>query len=146
MSVLKPAITTGRVLERIPERMSAKRNPLSPEMSFVGEKPTDPLSLEVYLSRTAHCTLEEGDGAADITAARQPGATLVTIVGPERTYIVRAHGARAPRRVTVNNRPLVRRANENAFRASPDGWWPDPQGRVQVKVHGGGELRLRLLD
>ncbi|MBI3122381.1 MAG: hypothetical protein HYZ03_08875, partial [candidate division NC10 bacterium] len=120
--------------------------PLGPEMSFVGERPTDPLTLEVYLTATAQCTVEEGDGTIRVKAVRRSGVTLVTIVGPERTYIVRPHGTKAPRRVTVNNKSLPRRADKKAFDHNPQGWWRDPRGRVQVKVRGSGELRVRLLD
>lgn len=120
--------------------------PLGPEMPFVGERPTDPLTLEVYLTSTARCTVEDGDATTRVTAVRRPGVTLITIVGPERTYIITPHRTKTPRRVSVNSRPLPRRADKKAFDHNPQGWWRDPRGRVQVKVRGSGELRVRLLD
>jgi alpha-D-xyloside xylohydrolase len=120
--------------------------PLGPEMSFVGEKQTDPLTLEMYLTARAQCTVKEDDATIHVKAVRLPEVTQIAVAGPERTYLLRLHRTKAPARVMLNNRPLVRRPDKRTCDRNPDGWWRDPQGCVAVKVHGGGALRVRLLD
>lgn len=121
--------------------------PLGPEMAYVGETPTDPLTLELYVARTARYTVgEEGATTTRVLAVRRRGALEVTVAGPERTYILVPHGLRAVRRIIRNGRALAPRRDRRAFAASPDGWWRDPRGRVRVKVRGAGPLRVRLSE
>lgn len=104
--------------------------PLGPEMPFTGARPTDPLTLLLYVARAARYTVEEGDHRTRVEAVRRRGGLDVTVVGPERGYVLEPHGLGRVRRVTVNGRALR----------------PDVRGRLEVPASRRGPLRVRFVE
>jgi alpha-glucosidase len=95
--------------------------PLGPEMSFVGERATDPLTLEIYPddAGAAHGALYEDDGGS-------PG------------YVKGAF-----RRTEINVRPAGKRL-EAALAVTASGYDPGPR-RIDLVVRGGTQYRDAVL-
>ena len=122
--------------------------PMAPAMDYSGQKPVDPLTLEVYAgAREAEFSLYEDDGtsldyrtgACSETALRfrpKDGESYELTIGAaqgkfkgqlaRRRYTVRVHGVFKPSSISLNGRRLaeIERAKEG------NGWWWDGRERV----------------
>lgn len=108
--------------------------PLGPVLQYTGEKPVDPLTVEVYPGRDARFTLVEDDGETyDYRRGRVARTPMdwsdrarTLTVGPvqgernlapqRRTVLARIYGLREPRNVTINGRLLPRTRIETRLR------------------------------
>lgn len=98
--------------------------PMQPEMNYTGEKPVDPLTLDIYPSSASYYELYEDDG---LTLDYQHGVYALTkieyrqnndfasvdIYSPEgtfqlsdRTLVITLHTDRKPLKITANNRKV----------------------------------------
>lgn len=116
--------------------------PMMPDMNYVGEKPVDPLIVDVYPDGTSDFTLYEDDGISfnyeqgeycetgyqaagdanrvivDIRARKAPGAYRP----PTRHYLFQIHNGAAPVTVTQDGKALTQKASEAELNASTEGW------------------------
>jgi len=94
--------------------------PMQPEMGYVGQRPVDPLTLDVYPSGRSSATLYEDDGTTLdyqrgvtagtlLTCEESAAAVRVQVHAPEgpfkvapRSYEFRVHLDRAPRAVRID--------------------------------------------
>jgi len=116
--------------------------PLGPEMSYVGEREFDPLTLDVYLCEGAEFTLYNDEEAVSFEGRRRGGDITFEISASHRTYIVQFNKTACPRAVKVEGRELQRYETREAFERVQEGWWYDPAGRLLVKVRGGVRLEI----
>lgn len=127
--------------------------PMQPDMDFMGQRPADPLTLEVWAGGPADFSVYEDDG---LSMAYQQGAftttpvsmseregALVATIGPrqgvfegmlqEREYILRVHGVTPPRAVMLNGQPVDVGNGETAADAAA--WWTCEPDVGEVTVH-----------
>jgi len=138
--------------------------PMQPEMAYIGEKPVDPLTLEVFPAGRSSIDLYEDDGQSleyqhgvfaitRIVCDEGNRRTTVRVEPPRGSFAVQprafefsVHVDRVPRAVTVNGRPA--REVAPSGRAPADGgavwaydaarrvvWaWTDPAGKALAAV------------
>jgi len=134
--------------------------PLYPDMNYVGEKPTDCLTLQLYPSGNSSFNLYEDDG---LTRDYEKGAfaeTLISVNAPEkqkgkvticiakakgdfkcryqqRSYILDVRYLKLPSTIQVNNKTLPEISEANMM-AGNEGWIynaTDRKGHLKVRIN-----------
>jgi len=123
--------------------------PMAPVMNYVGEKPVDPLTLDIYPSGTSSFTLYEDD---DTTYDYEKGVFALTTfvcveaedgiiidIGPARgkykdkldkSYILKVNNVTPPDKVQMGTKAIKRYASHKDFEDSTMGWWYDSSKKV----------------
>jgi len=136
-------------LERIPIFVKAGAIiPMAPEMNYVGERPTDPLTLDVYPAGTTSFTLYEDDGtsyeyekgsfALTVFASSQAGDGITIDIGkskgrfevPDRSYVLKINGVCAAVKVEADDKPLEQYSSKGQFDTAETGWRYEPSRRI----------------
>ena len=95
-------------LDRLPLFVKADSIiPMGPEMSYVGEKPFDPITLDIYLYDRAKFTMYD-DEQVLFKGERGPKAITFEISNSTKSYILRFNNTPCPARVRVNKKDLNR--------------------------------------
>lgn len=126
--------------------------PMQPAMNYVGEKPVDPLTLDVYPSGRSSIRLYEDDGMSldyqkrvfarsAVTSDLRPGSLSVQVQAPTgpfrvspRAYEFRVHLDREPRAVRIDGTAVTKVDRRPSAGPTDAGWWYDTSQRVLV-VH-----------
>ncbi len=136
-------------LERIPIFVKAGAIiPMAPEMNYVGERPTDPLTLDIYPAGASSFTLYEDDGVsyeyekgsfALTVFACSEGEDGITIdIGksegryevPDRSYVLKINGVCAAVKVKADDKKLRQYSIGDKFDTGKTGWWYDSSRRI----------------
>lgn len=141
-------------LERIPIFVKAGAIiPMAPEMNYVGERPTDPLTLDIYPAGASSFTLYEDDGesceyekgifALTVFACSEAENGIKIDIGkskgryevPDRSYVLKINGVCAAVKVKADDKMLKRYGSEGEFDTGERGWWYDSSRRIlRVKL------------
>jgi alpha-glucosidase len=128
--------------------------PLAPEMQYCGDRPLDPLILDIYRGVDRSFTVYEDDGE---TTAYQVGAAVLTpvqlvenagaltcIVGEvqgsfaghpsERAYLLHIHQQPKVREVTCNGTLLPALGARPSVAQAPSSWWWDAPKRLLTLI------------
>jgi alpha-glucosidase (family GH31 glycosyl hydrolase) len=136
--------------------------PMMPDMKYVGEKPIDPLMVDVYPEGTSTFTLYEDDGISydyekgeycttEYQAVQRAGSVTLDIgtrkapgayVPPQRHYLFRVHTGSDPGKVYLDGTALEKQTLERALSASAGGWYY-ADGVAQIRFADSGK-RMRL--
>lgn len=160
-------ITYQSPLDRIPVFVRAGAIiPMGPEVNYVGEKPADPLTLDIYPSGTSSFTLYEDDGISydyekgvfavtDITCTAGSGVITVGIDKKKgeyktagRSYILKLNGIGEPNDVAAGGKSLKPCADAQQFESASTGWWYDSVKKTLwakpgiVKPENGGKVSI----
>ncbi len=96
--------------------------PLAPEMSFVGERKEDPLTVEVYLLHEATFTVQTEEGVIHLQARRQGNEVVFEASTAAFTFLVRLHGCINATAAEANGTPLPEFPDEQSLSGTPTGW------------------------
>ena len=119
--------------------------PLGPEISFVGERPLNPLTAEVYCLTGANFQVRDDEETIALACRRSEGSVEFDIRGEAtRTCIVRFHALPSPREVRASERALPSHDTIREFDAAVEGWHVENSGTVCVKVIVRGEDTINL--
>jgi alpha-glucosidase (family GH31 glycosyl hydrolase) len=121
--------------------------PMGPDMSYVGEKPFDPITLDVWLGSEGQCTLYDDKEIVQCHARRKEERIVVEVSASEKTYVVKLNRTDAPTSVKLNGAELPRVGSAEELEESEQGWHFDPMSVVYAKFKGGGgrcELVLQV--
>jgi len=124
--------------------------PMLPPMTYAGEKPADPLALDVYPSGRSAAWLYDDDGSSlayqrelyarsEITCEATAGGVSLAVHAPTgrydvapRSYEFRVHMEGLPRAVSVDGAAVARVEAPATGGPSRAGWWYDAAARVLV--------------
>ena len=121
--------------------------PMGPDMSYVGEKPFNPITLDVWLCSEAECTIYDDDEIVQCSVRRKEDRVIVDVSASKKTYIVKLNRTDTPASVKLNGAELPRIASAVEFEESEQGWYFNPALVVYAKFKGLGsrcELVLRV--
>ena len=132
--------------------------PLMPDMNYVGEKPIDPLIVDVYPQGTSTFTLYEDDGISydyekgdycttEYRAVQDTGSITIDIgarkvpgvyAPPQRHYLFKVHTGLDQGNVYLDGTALQRQTSERALSASASGWYY-ADGVAQIRFVDSGK-------
>jgi len=119
--------------------------PMGPDMSYVGEKPFDPITLDVRLHSEAECTIYDDDQIVQCRARRKKDRVVVDVSASKRTHVVKLNRTGILASVKLNGVEIPRKASAVELEASEHGWYFDPTFVVYAKFKGlGGRCELVL--
>jgi alpha-D-xyloside xylohydrolase len=126
--------------------------PMGPDIPYITEKPVNPITLDIWLSSHAECTLYDDNERAHTEEivkchARKKQNQIALNLGPSgKTYIAKLNKTARPKQVHLNDREIPHLASQQAFEKSDLGWYFDRSSVVYAKfgtAGGGAELVLR---
>lgn len=117
--------------------------PMAPLMNYVGEKPVNPLTLDIYPSGTSSFTLYEDDGETEnykkgdfalttfVCIEQQNG--IIIDIGESRgeykgrlksrSYVLKVNQVSYPQDVKVERKAMKRYSSAEDFKGATKGWW-----------------------
>ncbi len=139
------SITYRAPLERLPLFVKADSIiPMGPKMNYLGEKPFDPITLDIYLYSRAEFTLHNDKEKVTFRGNRCPKEIIFEIGESTKNYILRFNRTPCPLRTIANGEELVRYSTHEEFKRATEGWWFDPSGMVMVKIPVKGKMFIVL--
>jgi alpha-D-xyloside xylohydrolase len=124
--------------------------PMGPDMLYVGDKPLNPITLDIWLASEAEFTLYDDDERAHTEeivkcSASRTGSQVTLNVGASgKTYIARFNKTGRPRRVILNGKDMPHLASQQALENAELGWYFDPSSVVYAKFGPSGNARELL--
>jgi len=127
--------------------------PMGPDMAYVGQKPFDPVTLDIRLNSHAEFTLFDDDEHAgtqeivNIRAKRDQSGISLELSPSAKTYIAKINNVRTPSKVSLNGADLPHFSSQAALEKAGWGWYFDSSSIVYVKFNASGKenkLELRL--
>lgn len=118
--------------------------PMGPDLDYIGEKPLNPITLDIWLSSQAECTLYDDDERAHTEEivkclAQKNGNQITLSVGPSgKTYIAKFRQTARPKQVAVNGTAIPYVWSFEAFQKANLGWYFDPSSVVYAKFIASG--------
>jgi alpha-glucosidase (family GH31 glycosyl hydrolase) len=125
--------------------------PMGPDIAYIGEKSTDPITLEVWLSSYAECRLYDDDEKArtqEIVACRASKTAnqiALSVGASTNTFIAKFNKTSRPKHVTLNGKDIPHLASLEALEKAQLGWHYDPSSVVRAKFSGSASARELLL-
>lgn len=119
--------------------------PMGPDMAYVGERPFDPITLDIRVSSQAEFTLYDDDeraGTQEIVHCRvMKGAAGISLElsGSRKTYIAKFNGEDNPASVTLDGAVVPRLDSVVELEQAMLGWYFDSSRTVYAKFKLAGE-------
>jgi len=107
--------------------------PTGPDMSYIGEKPFNPITLDIWLRSEAETIIYDDDEIVRCWAMKKEDKILLEIEASEKTYIAKFNKTNCPLKVSLNSVSLPKLSNRSEFEASKRGWYFDSLFTVYVK-------------
>ena len=120
--------------------------PLGPEMSYVGEKKLDPLTVDIYVQKKAEFAFYDDGKVVDFECSRDDSEITLKIGESNRTYIAKFNKINEPVNVEIKGRKISRCRGED-FEKIKEGWYFDDSNqvlRVKIPVKGIEILKVRM--
>jgi alpha-D-xyloside xylohydrolase len=126
--------------------------PMGPDIAYIEEKPFSPITLDIWLSSEAQCTLYDDDERAhtqEIVTCRasRKGSQIVLNVGASgKIFIAKLNKTGRPKHVNLNGNDMPQLPSQQALEKAKLGWYFDPASVVYAKFGSFGsatELVLR---
>ena len=121
--------------------------PMGPDMAYVGEKPFDPLTLDVWLCDEAETVIYDDDEVVRCRVRRKRDEVVLDVSASKKSYIVKLNGVGCPTRVVLNDVEVQQVYSCGELDRAERGWYFDPDFTLYVKFNALGcrsELVLKV--
>ena len=119
--------------------------PMGPDMTYVGEKPFNPITLDVWLCSEAECVIYDDDQVVKCNACRKEDRVTVELSASDRTYTLKLNKSGTPSSVKLNGVEMTRVSSLAELELAAAAWYFDPTSVVYAKFKGlGGRCKLVL--
>jgi alpha-D-xyloside xylohydrolase len=112
--------------------------PMGPDMSYVGEKPFNPITLDIWLCSEAEFIIYDDDEIVRCIAKKKEDKITLDLDASRKTYIAKFNKTGCPIRVTLNGVNLPRFSSYTELNRSEFGWYFDSSFIVYVKFNALG--------
>ena len=102
--------------------------PMGPEMNYVGEKPFDPLTLDIYIHSKVKFTFYDDEGEVVPFKCEKDNKSIVLKIGAScksRTYLVKFNRITLPKKVETTEGKISYQENWDNFNKKKEGWYFD---------------------
>ena len=119
--------------------------PMGPDMAYVGEKPFDPITLDIWLCSEAEFTIYDDDEMVECRAKREKEKIVLDVSASKKTYVARLNNTDCPTKVMLNGVDMLRLTSHAELEQADHGWHFDPSFVAYVKFNALGiESRVVL--
>ena len=119
--------------------------PMGPDMAYLGEKPVDPITLDVRLLSGAEFTLYDDDEVVECRASRRKGEVVVEVSASRRSYVVKLNKTGLPARAEFNGVEMPRASSHEELEKAGHGWYFDPSLVVYARFNALGSRSKLVL-
>jgi alpha-D-xyloside xylohydrolase len=126
--------------------------PMGPEMAYIGEKPFDPITLDIRISYKTECTLYDDDERASTQeivqcrASKRANQIHLNVGASTKTFIAKFNKTSRPKRVSLNGKDLQHVESLQAIEKAEEGWYFDPSSVVYAKFSSHGTAKDLVLQ
>jgi len=110
--------------------------PMGPDMAYVDEKASDPITLDTWLVSEAECTIYDDDESVTCRAKRDQNEITLEISASNKSFIAKLNNTDRPSEVAHNGETLSEFSSEDEFEKSERGWYFEQPGTAYVKFAG----------
>ncbi len=121
--------------------------PMAPEMSYIGEKPFNPITLEVWLCSEAEFTIYDDDEVVRCCARKEEDKIVLDVGASNKIYIAKFNKTDCPKVVSLNGVNVPRFSSYGELESAELGWYFDSNFTVYTKFNGlgsGKQLTLQI--
>lgn len=118
--------------------------PIGPDMAYVGEKPFNPITLDIWLCSEAEFTIYDDDETVRCRAKREDSRINLELDASKKTYIAKFNRTDCPTSVHLNDIEVPRLTSHTELDETELGWYFDPSLVVYVKFNALDSSRLIL--
>jgi len=118
--------------------------PMGPDMSYVGEKSFNPVTLDVWLCSEADFTLYDDHEIVRCCAKKKEDKIFLDLDASEKKYMAKFNKTGCPIKVSLNGVDVPQLLSHEELKKSEFGWHFDPSFVVYVKFNALGS-RSRLV-
>ena len=97
--------------------------PMGPEMNYIGERPFNPITLDIYVYKKAEFTLYDDKETITFKGSRNGQRIMLGISASKKRYILKFNKVNQPAGVTFNARELEYSHTKEELDESEEGWW-----------------------
>lgn len=117
--------------------------PMGPEMSYVGEKEFNPITLDIYLKDESKFTLWDDNETITFNGVRKEDRIVLTISESDKTYIGKFNKIGKPKKVETTKGKVSYIQRKKDFDKFAQGWYFDDSILwVKISVKGSETLRI----
>ncbi len=120
--------------------------PMGPDMLYVGEKPFNPITLDVWLCSEAETIIYDEDEIVKCKAKKKEDKTILELDSSKKIYIAKFNKTSCPVKVSFNGVSLPKLSSYSELERSKAGWCFDPPFTVYVKFDTYGSRSIILLE
>ena len=126
--------------------------PMGPDMAYVGEKPFNPITLDIWLCSEAGFTIYDDDektGTREIVGCRarkRADEIVLDLDVSRKTYVAKLNKTGCPTKVTLNGVDLQRLTSYDDLMMAERGWYFDSSFTVYAKFNGLGNGSKLILQ
>jgi hypothetical protein len=124
---------------------------MGPDITYIDEKPFNPVTLDIWLSSEAEFTLYDDNERARTEEivkchASRRGSQIVLNVGASaKTFVAKFNKTSRPKHVSLNGKQLPQLTSPQALESAELGWYFDPASVVYAKFGPSGSARELVL-
>jgi alpha-D-xyloside xylohydrolase len=125
--------------------------PMGPFMNYVGEKPFDPITLDIWLRSQAEFTLFDDDERArtqeivKCQASRKGNQITLNVGASAKTFVAKFNKTGRPKNVRVDGKEIPHLGSQQALDSAESGWYFDPSSVVYAKFVSAGSAKELVL-
>jgi len=116
--------------------------PMGPEMSYVEEKPFDPITLDMYISDEARFTLRDDEETIEFVCRKRGESIQLHIGESDKRYIVKLNNATCPHTVMCEG-TKVGSCTSQEFTQAEQGWYFE-EGTLWIKTSIRGRQKIEV--
>jgi alpha-D-xyloside xylohydrolase len=126
--------------------------PMGPDMAYIGEKPFDPITLDIWLSSEAEFTLYDDDERARTEeivrcqANKKQGQIVLDVSASRKAYVAKFNRTGSPAKVSLNGTDMPRLSSQAELEKAELGWYFDASLVVYAKFRGLGRTNKLTLQ
>jgi len=125
--------------------------PMGPFMNYVGEKPFDPITLDIWLGSQAEFTLFDDDERArtqeivKCQASRKGNQVTLNVGASPKTFVAKFNKTGRPKNVRVDGKEIPHLGSQQALESAESGWYFDSSSVVYAKFVSAGSAKELVL-
>ncbi len=118
--------------------------PMGPDMLYVGEKPFNPITLDIWLTSEAECTVYDDDERAHTEeivkcrATKKANQITLNVGASTKTFIAKFNKTSHPKHVSLHGKEVPHAESLQAFDKIDLCWYYDPSSVVYAKFNSSG--------
>ncbi|MDI6782824.1 MAG: glycoside hydrolase family 31 protein [bacterium] len=89
--------------------------PMGPKMNYIGEKPFNPITIDIYLKNKAEFTLINDQEEIKFFGIREKNQVKFTITKSQKDYLLNFNACSQPKKVLCNGKPIPKATTNKAF-------------------------------